>query len=73
MNNLLSIIALLAMLAACAKLTVDSIDKTQAERDRAELVRCQNMDAGWADACRHVQQVRAEYKQTTLTTLGGQQ
>jgi len=73
MRNLLSALALMAMLAACAKLTVDSIDKTQEYRDRAELVRCQE---GYTAACKHVQQLQqmqAEYAQPTISTLGGQQ
>ena len=66
--NIASILVLLIMVAACAKLTVDAIDKTQEQRDRAELVRCQNHDAGWARACQNVQA-----RNESINTLGGQQ
>lgn len=68
--NIASVLVLLIMAAACAKMTVDAIDKTQAQRERAELVRCQE---GYTAACQKWQQVQAHYQQPTIGALGGHQ
>lgn len=67
MRSFLAILALAAMLAACVTLTGQAVEKTIEQQDRADLVRCQNQDAGWAQACRRVQQVQTHYQQPTIT------
>lgn len=64
MRNLISISATLCVLAACTLAGWDGLKKSDDYAWRAELVTCQNQDAGWAEACRNVQQ-------HTTAKLGG--
>lgn len=53
----IAVLLTLALLAACS-----SVEKTIEYQNRADLVRCQAQEPGWAASCRHVQQVQAEYQ-----------
>lgn len=57
MRNFFSIAFLLVALVACTAGFMHGADKQIEYNERAELLRCQNQDAGWAKACRNTQTI----------------
>lgn len=66
MRNIIATLTLLVLVCACAKLTLNAVDKTIEQQDRADLIRCQNQDAGWVRACQRIQQISLHYETTPV-------